>query len=255
MTRLAPAKGLALSLVACVCIAACSETSSTTAPRDRGVPSFDSGPGSGGSGGGDGGTQPTGPIQNVFIGQNPMVSGDTSSVLVSFTQSAPAEGYTLALKSNDPAVLVPATYQAPAGAFVVHVPLSTTPITDARNFLVTVTLLGQSKSNGAKLYPRTATLAAPALFKPGDRSGFKMREIVDFDWNDQNNAWCYHLQMDDDPNFTGYPAYGELCTPNSFWRQSAFGPVGSTTYWRVRAQDASGNPGPWSVVRSFVIKD
>jgi hypothetical protein len=97
--------------------------------------------------------------------------------------------------------------------------------------------------------------AAPTLFKPGDRAGFKMREIVDFDWNDQNNAWCYHLQMDDDPGFAGYPAYGELCTPNSFWRQSAFGPVGSTTYWRVRAQDASGNGGPWSPVRSFVIKD
>jgi hypothetical protein len=39
----------------------------------------------------------------------------------------------------------------------------------------------RSAANGTKLFPRTATLAAPTLFKPGDRSGFKMREIVDFD--------------------------------------------------------------------------
>ncbi len=121
-------------------------------------------------------------------------------------------------------------------------------------FSITVSLLGQSKSNGAKLFPRTATLSAPTLFSPGDRSGFGVRRVITFDWNDQNNAWCYQIQMDDDPAFTGYPAYGEVCTPSSFWNQSAFGPVGSTNYWRVRAQDASGNPGPWSQVRSFVIK-
>jgi len=136
----------------------------------------------------------------------------------------------------------------------VHVPLSTTPISDARVFSITVSLLGQSKSKDAKLFPRTATLAAPTLFSPGDRSGFGVRRVITFDWNDQNNAWCYQIQMDDDAAFTGYPAYGEVCTPTSFWNQSAFGPVGSTNYWRVRAQDASGDPGPWSQVRSFVIK-
>ena len=253
-------RDLVFTLVLSLCVAtACGSDSPTSTPADRGTPSFASGSGSdgdGGDGGGGGGDPaPAGPLQNVFLNKAPMISGDTSSVLVSFTDVVPTGGYTLALTSNDAAVLVPATYQAPPGVIVVHVPYSTTPITNARSYTITVTLQGQSKSTGTKLFPRTATLAAPTLFKPGDRSGFKMREIVDFDWNDQNNAWCYHLQIDDDAAFNGYPAYADVCTPNSFWRQSAFGPVGSTTYWRVRAQDASGNPGPWSVVRSFVIKD
>ena len=249
---------LACALVLLLGLAACTDDPPTGVPSDETEvpirPVFASGSGGSGSGGGGGGDATAGPIQNVFFNQNPLVSGDTSSVLVSFTQVAPAGGYTLSLRSNDPAMQVPSTYPVPEGAFVVHVPLSTTPIADARVATVTVTLLGQSKSNSVKLYPRTATLAAPTLFKPGDRSGFKMREIVDFDWNDQNNAWCYHLQIDDDPGFAGYPAYANVCTPNSFFRQSAFGPLGSTAYWRVRAQDASGNPGPWSAVRSFVIK-
>jgi hypothetical protein len=264
------------ALVASASIVACSSEVPTDVPTDL-APSFASGSGSDGSGsdrggsdgsGGDGGdgeddggsgssgggTVSTGPSQNVFVNRNPLVSGDTSSLLVSVTDVAPAGGYALSLRSNDAAVQVPATYVVPAGEFVVHVPLSTTPIANARVFSVTVSLLGQSKSNGAKLFPRTATLAAPTLLSPGDRSGFGVRRVITFDWNDQNNAWCYQIQMDDDPAFTGYPAYGEVCTPYSFWNQSAFGPLGSTNYWRVRAQDASGNPGPWSPVRSFVIK-
>jgi hypothetical protein len=236
----------------------------TTGVPDGPPPSLASGSGSdgsggsggsdGGSGSGGGGTVSTGLIQNVFVNRNPLVSGDTSSLLVSVTQVAPTGGYTLSLRSNDAAVQVPTTYLVPAGEFVVHVPLSTTPIVDARVFSVTVTLEGQSKANGAKLFPRTATLAAPTLLSPGDRSGFDVRRVITFDWNDQNNAWCYQIQMHDDPGFAGYPAYGEVCTPTSFWNQSAFGPAGSTGYWRVRAQDASGNPSPWSQVRSFRIK-
>jgi hypothetical protein len=249
-------------VVASSLVVACAEAPPTGVPESA-TPSFASGSGSDGSGGdggssgsgsGDGSTESTGFIQNVFVNRNPLVSGDTSSLLVSFTEAAPASGYTLSLRSNDAAVQTPATYVVPAGQFVVHVPFSTTPITDARVFSITVTLLGQSKANDAKLFPRTATLAAPVLFSPGDRSGFNVRRVITFDWNDQNNAWCYQIQMDDDPAFTGYPAYGEVCTPTSFWNQSAFGRVGSTNYWRVRAQDASGNPGPWSPVRSFVIK-
>lgn len=209
---------------------------------------------SGGGGGGGGGDQGTGPIQNVFFNANPVVSGDTTSLLVSFTEPAPAAGYTLTLRSSDPAMQIPSSWFVPPGERSTHAPVTTTPILDARFVTATVTLEAQSKSNSVKLFPRTATLVAPTLFKPGDRSSFKMREIVDFDWNDQNNAWCYHLQMDDDGIFEPFPAFGDLCTPNSFWRQSAFGPVGSTTYWRVQAQDASGNPGPWSPVRTFVIK-
>jgi hypothetical protein len=253
-----------LLVVVSASVVACASDIPTEVPTDL-APSFASGSGSDGSGGDDdggssgsgssgGGTVTTGPIQNVFVNRNPLVSGDTSSLLVSVTDVAPAGGYRLSLRSNDAAVQVPATFVVPEGQFVVHVPFSTTPIADARFFNITVSLLSQSKANGAKLFPRTATLAAPTLFSPGDRSGFGVRRVITFDWNDQNNAWCYQIQIDDDPAFTGYPAYGNTCTPNSFWNQSAFGPVGSTNYWRVRAQDASGNPGPWSPVRSFVIK-
>jgi hypothetical protein len=76
---------------------------------------------------------------------------------------------------------------------------------------------------------------------------------VTFDWNDQNNAWCYQIQIDDERTFA-VVSYANVCTPNSIFVQSAFGPVGSTTYWRVRAKDASGNPGPWLQTRSFRIQ-
>jgi hypothetical protein len=210
--------------------------------------------GSSGSGSGSGGTTTTaGPLQNVFVNQPRLVAGDTSSVLVSFTDTVPAGGYALSLRASDPAVQVPSTFAALAGVFVVHPPLSTTPITDARTFTVTVTVLGQSKSASAKLFPRTATLAAPSLFSPGDRSNFDVRRIVTFDWNDQNNAWCYEIQIGSNATFSG-TIYADVCTPNSVWVQSAFGPSGSTTYWRVRALDASLNPGPWSQLRTFTIR-
>ena len=137
-----------VALMASASLAGCSSDGPTEVPDDL-APSFASGSGSDGSGGGDdsggsgsGSTTTTGPIQNVFVGQGRLVSGDTSSVLVSTTQVAPAGGYTLSLRSSDPAVQVPATYVVPAGEFVVHVPLSTAPIADARVFRITVSLLG-----------------------------------------------------------------------------------------------------------------
>jgi hypothetical protein len=238
-------------------LAACADRA-PTAPLAPARPRFESGSGSDGSGGSGGsgsggGTTTTGPLRNVFFGQNPLVSGDTTSVLVSY-ETAPAGGYTIALRSNDPALIVPSTHQAPPGSLALSVPASTTPIANARTISVTVTLAGTSKTASVKLFPRTATLAAPVLFSPGDGAGFDVRRIVDFDWNDQNNAWCYQIQIDDDPGFAGFPAYADVCTPNSFFRQSAFGAAGSTAYWRVRALDASLNPGPWSATRSIRIK-
>ena len=244
------APALAMSATALAC-----RGDTATGVPDGSPPSFASGSGSGGGSG----TASAGLMQHAFANRNPLASGGTSSLLVRFTQAAPRGGYTLSLGSNDAAVQVPTTYAVPAGAFVVHVPLSTTPIADARVFGVTVTLVGQSTADGAKRFPRTATLAAPALFSPGDRSSFDVRRVITFDvttfdWNYRNNAWCYQIQMDDDPGVAGYPACGEVCTPYSFWNQSAFGPAGSRTYCRVRAHDASGNPGAWSTVRRFTVK-
>lgn len=202
------------------------------------------------SGNGGGGNQ-SGFIQNVFPQESVMVGGNPSELLVSFTQPAPAGGWTLTITSNNPALQVPATFFVPAGAFVVHPPITTSAVTNAVVATFSVKLGAQTKSNSIKLFPATPTFPPPSLLSPGNGANFKERQQILFDWNDNNNAWYSHIQWSESPDFT--TIHQQTGTPNSFELIDGFG-ANKTYYWRVRFVDASENPGPWSQVRSIKIK-
>lgn len=207
----------------------------------------------GGGNGGGGGVNNSGLIQSVLSGTaSRLVSTKTDSILVSFTQAAPAGGWTLQLTSSDPsAVQIAPTYFVPAGSSVVHPNVTAGNIANAKNATITVKLLSQAKTTVLKVFPLTATFPAPQLLSPSNGKSFKSREIVTFDWNDNNNAYYSHLQISLDKAFTNLAT--NLLLDESIWPQSFFNGTG-TIYWRIAFVDASGNDGPWSEVRNFIEK-
>lgn len=207
----------------------------------------------GGGGGGNGGGTTTGFIRNILSGNaSRLISGKTDSIWVNFTKAAPSSGWTLNLSSSDAvAAIVPSTYPVPAGATTVHPPVRGGNISNAKTVTLSVSLLGQTQTTSIKVFPLTATFPAPQLQSPGNGVSFKSREIVTFDWNDNNNAYGYELQIADNTSFQNLVLH--IITPNSIYPASYFNGFGKR-YWRVRFVDASDNPGPWSAVRTFEVK-
>jgi hypothetical protein len=62
----------------------------------------------------------------------------------------------------------------------------------------------------------------------------------------------YTLQIDDDDQFPAPLVMTQTPTASQFSTSTL--PV-RTMWWRVRANSASGNPGAWSAVRRFEVKD
>lgn len=202
-------------------------------------------------GGGGGGSTITGPIS--FVGGTfKLVGGNSDSIQINLTQTAPA-GWVLALSSNDPAFRVPSSFPVPQGAFVVHVPITSSIIASTKTITVTATLLGQSVSSSPfKIFPLHYSFPAPQLQSPGNGSGFKNRLQVKFTWSDNVNAYYHDLQISDTPTFNS-TYLDEVYVDNPIWAQSYFNGLGKR-YWRVRYIDGSGTPGPWSPINGFEIK-
>lgn len=202
---------------------------------------------------GGGGGNTSGFIQNILSGTaSRLIAGTTDSIWINFTQAAPSSGWTLNLSSSDAfSVIVPSTYAVPPGATTVHPPLRGGKVANAKTVTVNVSLLGQTKTTSIKVFPLTATFPAPQLLSPGNGAGFKSREIVTFDWNDNNNAYGYEFQVSDAISFQNLIIH--VITPNSIFVASYFNGFGKR-YWRVRFVDASNNAGPWSAVRSFEVR-
>jgi hypothetical protein len=213
-----------------------------------------------GSGGDGGGGSTTGFLQNVFFDTPSVIGGQPTAMLVSFTQPAPAGGWTISIRSASAALQVPSTFVVPAGAFVVNPPVTTSVVASTTTATATVTLLGQSKSNSLTIFPANPTLGAPSLQSPGNGAKLSFRRLTTFDWTDVANAAWYELQIDSNTAFL--PPFAINVGPTqSFWAgNAAFGipsegvPETGVKYWRVRAVSASGTTGPWSSVRSLTVR-
>lgn len=201
---------------------------------------------------GGGGNTAAGLMQSVLSGTaSRLIAGKTDSILVSFTQPAPAGGWTITLSSSNPAAAqVPATYLVPAGVSVVHPPVTGGNLSDATTATLSVRLNAETRSTTIKVFPLTANFPAPQLQSPGNGAGFKPRTIVTFQWNANNNAYYHHLQIASNPAFNSPET--NLYLDDPIWPQSTFG--GFTNYWRVRYISADGTAGPWSATRTFTIK-
>jgi len=96
------------------------------------------------------------------------------------------------------------------------------------------------------------TLAAPSLVAPASDARFSPGQTIAFDWSDVTGAVSYTIQIDDQSTFTSPLVVQQVVTTSQF--SSSTLPT-QRMWWRVRANDASGNPGAWSAARRFEVKN
>ncbi|GIH05472.1 hypothetical protein Rhe02_35390 [Rhizocola hellebori] len=91
--------------------------------------------------------------------------------------------------------------------------------------------------------------AAPTLLAPAD--GATLAQPVTFDWTDVTGAASYTIEVDEISAF-GAPLILTASTTGSAFTTSAL-PAG-TWFWRARAVNPAGTPGPWSQVRTITVQ-
>jgi hypothetical protein len=230
------------------------EVTNLSKPSTNSFQAKSSGSGSGGSGGGSGGGgNTTGFIQSVLSGTaSRLVSGNTDSIYITFTQPAPAAGWTLVVTTSDPAVQAPSTVFVPAGSTNVRMHVTGGTLASAKSVTVNVQLGSQTKSTTLKVFPLTySAFPAPSLQSPGNGSKFNYHIMITFQWSANVNAYNSELQFGFSPSFS--PTEYVLIFDRTNWPGDYFDGTG-VRYWRVRYLDASGNPGPWSAIRNFEVK-
>src|SRR5688572_29653884 len=90
------------------------------------------------------------------------------------------------------------------------------------------------------------TLPAPSLISPANDARFSPGANITFDWSDVAGAASYTIQIDDHDAFPSPWIVNQTVTSSTF----ASGTLPTRTMWfRVRANDPSGNPGNWSSIR------
>jgi hypothetical protein len=94
-------------------------------------------------------------------------------------------------------------------------------------------------------------LPAPTLVSPSNGAQFRRGRTISFDWSDVSGAASYTMQIDDSSAFSTSLVLERNRTTSSFSTSSL--PTG-TFWWRVRANDSSGTPGAWSVVRTLEVR-
>ena len=100
--------------------------------------------------------------------------------------------------------------------------------------------------------PPAPTPAAPALIRPARDARFSPGQSITFDWSDVSGAASYTLQIDDASNFSAPQIVSQTVALSSYVTN---GLPERRMWWRVRANDAAGNPGLWSSARRFEVKD
>ena len=95
-------------------------------------------------------------------------------------------------------------------------------------------------------------LPAPSLSSPAADARFSPGATIVFDWSDVVDAAGYTIQIDDQDTFPAPQIVSQTVSVSTY--SSSTLPT-RTMWFRVRANDAAGNPGNWSTVRRFEVKD
>ena len=156
--------------------------------------------------------------------------------------------------SSNPAVAaVPSSVTVPqfagGGGFLIFTSNPAVPTT------VTITASGAGVSKTATLTVNPfsfspAPLPAPTLLAPASGARFAAGQVVSFDWSDVSGAASYTIQVSSTSAFST-TAVDQVVTLSQFATSSL--PI-ADLFWRARANDAGGNPGAWSTVRSIRVK-
>lgn len=130
-------------------------------------------------------------------------------------------------------------------------PTTTTSTTTATTSTSTTTTTTTSPPATTTTSP-PQPLSRPSLVSPSDDEEFMPGSTITFDWRDVSGAVSYTIQIDDDDDF---PSPHTVVRTVSGSQTTVSGLPEERMWWRVRANDSNGNPGPWSSDRRFELED
>ncbi len=196
------------------------------------------------------------PLTVASLAFNPstVVGGNASTGTVTLSGAAGASGAVVSLSSSNPGVVsVPATVTVTAGAASASFTATTASVAATTSVTVTASLNGQAASATLTVTPPSSgPLGAPTLLSPANDARFSAGQAIAFDWTDVTGAASYTIQIDDSDTFTAPLIVSQTVAQSA---TTISGLPAQRLWWRVRANDASGNPGAWSAVRRFELKN
>jgi hypothetical protein len=198
-------------------------------------------------------------LSSLTLSPTSVTGGGAVQGTATLSAAAPSGGLSVSLTSGDTTVAtVPASVTVPAGAtsatFTVTskaVPAATTVVISGKGGGVFQSAV-LNVTPGAAPPPPSGPLPAPSLQGPAADARFAPGQTVTFTWSAVSGAASYTLQIDDSSSFTTPLIVNQTVTAATYSTSTL--PT-TTLWWRVRANDAAGNPGAWATVRRFEVKN
>jgi hypothetical protein len=205
-------------------------------------------------------------LQSMTISPASVSGGTNATGTVFLSAPAPSGGASITLAtSNSAAARAPGIVTVLAGHTSASYTLTTFAVT--ANTTVTITAFYDTTTSANVTVTRgtapsptptptptatpAATLGAPAQLSPPADARFAPGTNITFDWSDVNGAASYTIQISDQNSFPSPLIVNQKVAASQF--STATLPT-KTMWWRVRANDASGNAGTWSAARRFEVK-
>jgi hypothetical protein len=197
---------------------------------------------------------PAAGLSSVGVSPSSVIGGSTSQGKVTLTSAAPSGGAIVSLVSSNTAVAsVPASVTVASGATSATFTIATRSVTSATSATISANYNGAGRNATLTVNPAsTGSLAAPTLTAPASDARFAPGQNVTFDWSDVSGAASYTIQIDDQDTLASPFIVNQAVAVSQFSTSTL--PT-KRMWWRVRANDASGNPGIWSSIRRFEVKD
>jgi hypothetical protein len=191
-------------------------------------------------------------LAGVSVSPASVVGGTPATGTV--TLSAPEAAATVvALSTSLPNVAVlPASVTVPAGATGISFTIATNPVTSTFDVNIFADLAGSPGRQALLLVHPGATGPAPgtpSLVSPANN--VTVSQPVSFDWNNAANAASYEIQVDDTSSFGAPLVASQTVTVSA---ATLGGLPAQRLWWRVRARNAAGTPGPFSSARRFTAR-
>jgi len=196
---------------------------------------------------------PTATLSSIAVNPASIIGGNASQGTVTITSAAPSGGAVVALSSsNTAAATLPASVTVPAGATTATFSVGTRTVTSSTSVTLSASYNATTRNATLLVNPASGgTLAAPALISPASDARFAPGQNVGFDWSDVTGAASYTIQIADRDTFTSLIVNQTVAV--SQFNSNTLPTM--TMWWRVRANPSSGNPGTWSAVRRFEVKN
>jgi hypothetical protein len=198
-------------------------------------------------------------LQSLAISPSSVAGGTSATGTVMLSAPAPSGGVNITLATSNASVarapgivFVPAGQTSATFSVTTFAVSSNTVATISAFFDTTVSARLTVTAGAAPPPPPPSGLSAPSLVSPASDARFAPGQSIRFDWSDVSGAATYTIQIDDADTFPSPLIVNQQVTVSQFTTSTL--PT-KRMWWRVRANDASGNPGSWSAVRRFEVKN